>query len=87
MLLASAQYGTTEGLLAAVLATAALLVGRVPEQGFDEDLYAFRPKPGGLLRGVATTEPLTAREQRIEAHEVYELRFGDTSYLFRVEFA
>jgi polysaccharide biosynthesis protein PelD len=41
VLLAAAQYGTNEGLLAAALATVALLAGRVPEQGFDEDPYAW----------------------------------------------
>jgi polysaccharide biosynthesis protein PelD len=41
VLLAAAQYGTNEGLLAVALATVALLAGRVPEQGFDEDLYAW----------------------------------------------
>jgi polysaccharide biosynthesis protein PelD len=41
VLLAAAQYGTKEGLAAAVLATAALLAGALPEQGFGEDLYAW----------------------------------------------
>jgi hypothetical protein len=50
VLLVSAQYGAREGLLAAILASAALLVGNLPEQGFSEDLHAW------LLR--ATTEPL-----------------------------
>jgi hypothetical protein len=50
VLLVSVQYGTGEGLMAAALATAALLVGNLPEQGFNEDLYAW------LLR--ATAQPL-----------------------------
>ena len=41
VLLAAAQYGTSGGLVAAALATAALLAGNMPEQGFDEDLYAW----------------------------------------------
>ncbi len=50
VLLASAQYGAKEGLAAALLSSAALLVNNLPEQGFSEDLYAW------LLR--ATREPL-----------------------------
>jgi polysaccharide biosynthesis protein PelD len=41
VLLAAAQYGTREGILAAALAAAALMVGRLPEQGFGEDLNAW----------------------------------------------
>lgn len=41
VLLAAAQYGTKEGLAAAVLSTAGLLAGALPEQGFGEDLYAW----------------------------------------------
>jgi hypothetical protein len=50
VLLCAVQYGTGEALLAAAAATAALLVGNMPAQGFDEDLYAW------LLR--ATLDPL-----------------------------
>jgi hypothetical protein len=50
VLLVSAQNGAREGLLAAVLSSAALLAWNLPVQGFSEDLYAW------LLR--ATTEPL-----------------------------
>jgi hypothetical protein len=50
VLLCAVQYGTREALLAAGAATAALLVGNLPAQGFDEDLY------GWLLR--ATLDPL-----------------------------
>lgn len=50
VLLVSAQYGAREGLVSALLASAALLVGNLPEQGFSEDLYAW------LLR--ATLDPL-----------------------------
>lgn len=50
VLLSAAQYGAKEGLTAALLASAALLVNNLPEQGFSEDLYAW------LLR--ATREPL-----------------------------
>ena len=41
VLLAAAQYGTTEALAAALLSSAALLVSNVPEQAFNEDLYAW----------------------------------------------
>ncbi len=50
VLLASAYYGTNEGLAAAGLATAALLIGNVPEQAIGEDL------PSWLLR--FTKEPV-----------------------------
>ncbi|MFO0996106.1 MAG: GAF domain-containing protein [Alphaproteobacteria bacterium] len=39
VLLAAAQYGTAEGLLAAALSTLALLVGNIPEQPIDQDVY------------------------------------------------
>lgn len=39
VLLAAVQYGTSEGLLAAILSAAALLIGNVPEQRFGQDLY------------------------------------------------
>lgn len=41
VILLSVQYGVTEGLLAAVVATAALLLGALPEQQFGQDLYAY----------------------------------------------
>ena len=41
VLLAAAQYGTREALFAALLATLALLAGRLPEQAFGEDLPAW----------------------------------------------
>jgi hypothetical protein len=41
VLLAAAQYGTSEALAAALLSSAALLVNHVPEQAFNEDLYAW----------------------------------------------
>lgn len=50
VLLVAVQYGTKEGLVAALAAMAALLIGNLPEQGFSEDLYDW------LLR--ASQEPL-----------------------------
>lgn len=50
VLLCAVQYGTTEALVAAGAASAALLIGNLPPQRFDEDLY------GWLL--VATLKPL-----------------------------
>lgn len=50
VLLVAAQYGSKEGLAAALMSSAALLAGNLPEQGFSEDLYAW------LLR--STTQPL-----------------------------
>jgi hypothetical protein len=41
VLLIAAQYGTSEALAAAALASAALLLNNLPEQAFDEDLYAW----------------------------------------------
>ena len=41
VLLIAAQYGTSEALAAAALSSAALLVHNVPEQAFNEDLYAW----------------------------------------------
>lgn len=41
VLLIAAQYGTTEGLLAAASATAALLAGNIPEQSFSQDIYEY----------------------------------------------
>jgi hypothetical protein len=50
VLLASTYYGTNEGLAATVLCSAALLFGNLPEQGIDEDSYAW------ILR--ATWQPI-----------------------------
>ena len=50
VLLVAVQYGAKEGLIAALAATAALLIGNLPEQGFSEELYDW------LLR--ASREPL-----------------------------
>ncbi len=41
VVLISAQYGTTEGLLACVVASALLLVGNLPEQTLSQDLYDY----------------------------------------------
>lgn len=41
VLLIAAQYGTGEALFAAALSGAALLINNLPEQGFNEDLYAW----------------------------------------------
>ena len=41
VLLVAAQYGTSEALIAAALASAALLVNNLPEQAFNEDLYTW----------------------------------------------
>jgi hypothetical protein len=41
VLLIAAQYGTSEALAAAAFSTAALLIHNVPEQAFNEDLYAW----------------------------------------------
>jgi polysaccharide biosynthesis protein PelD len=48
VLLAATQYGMREGLAAAALATAALLAGRLPEQGFGEDFNAWLLRIGGI---------------------------------------
>ncbi|MGB0683616.1 MAG: GAF domain-containing protein [Magnetovibrionaceae bacterium] len=41
VLLLSIQYGTTEGLFAAFVASIALLAGNLPEQRVDQDLYTY----------------------------------------------
>jgi len=41
VLLIAVQYGTGEALAAAALSGAALLINNIPEQGFNEDLYAW----------------------------------------------
>ena len=41
ILLVSAQYGALEGVVAAILASAALLIGNLPPLGFGEDPYAY----------------------------------------------
>lgn len=41
VLLLAAQYGTSEGVLAAMVATAALRLGNMPEQLITEDLYQY----------------------------------------------
>lgn len=41
VLLVSAQYGALEGVVAAILASGALLIGNLPPLGFGEDPYAY----------------------------------------------
>lgn len=41
VLLVSAQYGTAEGVFAAIISTLVLLVGNMPEQMIDQDRYAY----------------------------------------------
>lgn len=41
VILVSVQYGVNEGLLAAVLASIALIAGNLPEQTFGQDLYDY----------------------------------------------
>lgn len=41
VILLSVQYGSTEGLLAALAATAALLLGALPEQTFGQDIFDY----------------------------------------------
>jgi len=41
VILVSVQYGANEGLLAAVLASVALIAGNLPEQAFGQDLYDY----------------------------------------------
>jgi polysaccharide biosynthesis protein PelD len=41
VILLSVQYGTSEGLLAAVISTIALLLGALPEQRFGQDIYDY----------------------------------------------
>lgn len=41
VLLLTVQYGTTEGILAALLCSAALLIGNMPPQTIDQDFYTW----------------------------------------------
>jgi len=41
ILLVAAQYGTGEALLATIACTAALLVGNIPDQPIDQDIYIY----------------------------------------------
>jgi hypothetical protein len=41
ILLMAAQYGTGEALLATIASTAALLIGNIPDQPIDQDIYAY----------------------------------------------
>lgn len=41
VVLMSVQYGTNEGVLCAIVATLLLLVGNLPDQGVEEDLYGY----------------------------------------------
>lgn len=41
VVLIAAQYGTAEGIVAVVVSTLALLVGNLPEQAFDQDMYGY----------------------------------------------
>ena len=41
IVLVSAQYGTNEGLVATLVASAVLLAGNLPVQHIDQDLYAY----------------------------------------------
>lgn len=80
VLLASCYYGTNEGLAAALLAAAALLVGNLPEQAMHEDFYVW------LLK--ATAQPIlwcTAavvlgeiRESQRRAYEAQRERLEET---------
>jgi polysaccharide biosynthesis protein PelD len=46
VLLVSAQYGAMEGIMAAILASAALIVPSVPQFGFQDDLFTYALKLG-----------------------------------------
>lgn len=41
ILLVSVQYGTAEGLLAVIVASCFLLIGNMPQQQLDQDMYAY----------------------------------------------
>jgi polysaccharide biosynthesis protein PelD len=41
VLLISSQYGTAEGVLAVIVASLALLLGNMPQQQLDQDMYAY----------------------------------------------
>jgi hypothetical protein len=81
VLLAAAQYGTREALLAAALSTAALLVGNLPEQGFGEDRSAWLLRISGtpvlwIIAGVVIGEIRERHKRKTEAlgRELAEVR-------------
>lgn len=86
VLLVSAQYGSAEGLIAAIISTVALLLGNLPAMGFGQDPYdyavALAINPAmwlaaalvvGELRGQADkrADTLAAELKRAEARETY----------------
>lgn len=86
VLLVSAQYGSAEGLIAAVMSTIALLLGNLPAMGFGQDPYdyavavALNPAMWlaaalviGELRGQADkrADALAADLKRAEAREIH----------------
>ena len=80
VLLVAAQYGALEGVAAAVLASAALLVGNLPALGFGEDPYSYivglAINPAmWLAGGLAVGELRSQADRRASAMEV-ELAAG-----------
>ncbi len=68
VLLVTVQYGSAEGLLAAVSASIALYAGAVPEQEVDQDLYAYlfeiAVRPALWLATAIVLGELRMRERR-----------------------
>jgi len=77
VLVISIQYGTTEGLTAALACSAALLIGHLPELTFGQDLYAYlldvARRPLMWLVSAVVLGELRARQIRERAQLRHEL--------------
>lgn len=80
ILLVAAQYGTAEGLLAVIVAICFLLIGNMPQQQLDQDMYAylFAVTKLPLLWAVSavTLGELRNRHIRERAHLYHELELA-----------
>lgn len=74
VILVAGQYGVPEGILAVVASSVALLLGNLPEQRFDQDMYAylFDVSINPLMWTVAAVVVGVLRERHIRERE--ELR-------------
>lgn len=81
VILLSVQYGASEGLLAALASTAALLLGALPEQTFGQDIFDYlafvtREPLMWLMAAIVVGELAARRRRRLEKTEraLFEVR-------------
>ena len=74
VLLISVQYGASEGLISALLASCALLAGNLPEQNFSQDYYSYLISTGHqpLIWSVSAIILGTIRDRYIEERRELE---------------